>query len=164
VELSFDGLEDVEARFELTYGGTMIVASGYLDSGAPDPASDEEGFLHELEAAYRDAIAELRHALGLVLTPDRMEFAVTDSEFPEAAERAIESLSPGELAITVEDLTRIHDGENKTVRGVEEFLGRMERSVEAQERHPGEDIGLGEAVEWAKESKRRMRRIVGKEE
>jgi hypothetical protein len=141
-----DDISGTTARYELAYQGAEIVAEGFED---------------EPEAAYRQAIEDLRHGLALAFCTGRMVPVCDGVDDEEAAKRAIASFAPEELTITDEDIRRAHDKEIEGHVRAATYAERMIELIESQKAHEHENLTTGEAIERFEEGAEQMRKIVG---
>jgi hypothetical protein len=143
----------VSARYELGIG-VDIIASGMVED--------------DYEAAFVEAIRDLRHGLALANTVGKMQLGCEQmaDEAEAGANRAIDSFTEEELSIKWVDVARAHKVEAERTTRFVEHLGRLMEFMEAQKREEDENITLREAEDRAREGTEQMRRMVeeGEEE
>jgi hypothetical protein len=147
VEIS-DSTGATTASYELSSGGAEIVAIGYED---------------EPEAAYRQAIQDLRHGLALAFCKGRMAPVLQAVDDEEAAKTAIASFSPEELTITTRDIKRAYEAESQAAQEQAEIDERHAEFIRAQEAYEGEGLTGLEAFRRWRAGREQMRDILGGE-
>jgi hypothetical protein len=144
----------VTAKHEL---GVSLRAE--IVAGVPPDGDDVE----DLQVAFVEAIKNLRHGLALAGVLGKMQLYYNDSMFSkeseEAANRAIDSFTEEDLAVTKDAVVAAHREEAEVASRVVQRLEEMVEFTVAQKSEEGENLTLGEARKRQEEGTERLRRI-----
>jgi hypothetical protein len=143
---------NVTAKHEL---GVSLRAE--IVAGVPPDGDDVE----DLQVAFVEAIKNLRHGLALAGVLGKMQLyydSMFSKESEEAANRAIDTFTEEDLAVTNDAVVAAHREEAEVASRAVQRLEEMVEFTVAQSEE-GENLTLGEARKRQEEGTERLRRI-----